>query len=233
MTENLKNVAVEVLSMSSTPPLIKKGRITCHGETYCEVVLDESESTIPVGTRVIVDAGKKHPLRIMGQIVEASGPSIRVEPERVLKPDKRDFPRMQGGIRVRYRVITEGTNPSAVSAWIDGGDSLENGESWHEPDPFMDFSGSGLKFEDQLNCKVGDSLLMELQVPLSQEVWRATSRVVRIDALPPVDKDELDDVKRELSPTHQIAVQFTRIPQGAIEAIGAFTLRIQNALLKS
>jgi len=231
--ENFKNAPVEVLCMSATPPLIKKGKITCHGETYCEVLLDESEATIPVGTRVIVDGGEETPLRITGQIVEASGPSFRVEPERIIQPDKRDFPRIQGGIHVRYGVVAEGASQASVSAWIDGGELPVEVGDWQEPDPFMDFSGSGLKFEDQLNCKVGDELLMELQVPPSQEVWRATSRVVRIDPMSPVEKDELDDVKRELAPTHQIAIQFIHLPQGATDAISAFMLRIQNALLTS
>ena len=39
--------------------------------------------------------------------------------------------------------------------------------------------------------------------------------------------------KEEPVPTHQVAVQFVDLPTEATEALTAFAMRIQNALLKT
>jgi hypothetical protein len=233
MLDKLKNAPVEVLCMSLTTPVIKKGRITCHGDGFCEVALDGNEAPLEGGTSVIVDAGPETGVRIKGQVVAVSGSRFRVESERLVLPDKRSFPRVMGGIRVRYRVVSGKGAKAAASAWLKGDDKPRAEGEWWEPDPFMDFSGSGLKFDDRLHCKVGDELLLQLQVPPGREVWRATARVVRLDPLPPPAQDELDEIQRELAPTHQIAIQFVELPPEASEALSAFTLRVQDALLAS
>ena len=230
--QDLKNASVEILCMSVTPPLIKKGRITCQGNDFCEVILDETESELELGTQIILDGEPENELRMTGMVVEVSGSKFRVETDRVVLSDKRSFPRMQGGIRVRYRVLSGRGSKAVSSAWLNGDEAPGREGDWWEPDPFMDFSGSGLKFDDQLHCAVEDSLLLELQVPSSEGCWHATARVVRIEPIPPEEKDDMDDVRRELAPTHQIAVEFIHIPKEATEAIATFTLRIQSALLR-
>lgn len=230
--EDLKNAHVEILCMSVTPPLIKKGKITCHGDDFCEVVMDETDSTLELGIHVVLDGEPENDLRMTGMVVEVSGSRFRVETGRVVPSDKRSFPRMQGGIRVRYRVLTGKQRKAVSTAWLNGEEAPGKEGDWWEPDPFMDFSGSGLKFDDQLHCKEGDTILLELQIPRSEERWHATARVVRTGPIPAEEKNDLDDVRRELAPTHQIAVEFLHIPKEATEAIAAFTLRIQSALLR-
>jgi hypothetical protein len=140
---------------------------------------------------------------------------------------------MYGGIHIRYRVLAADRAEATATAWVSGEAAAASEGDWREPDPFMDFSGTGLRFEDQLHCKINDLLLMELALPASEERWRATARVLRVDPIRPEDIEGRDEGKPEVAPTHQIAVEFESLPAGATEALTAFGMRIQDALLKA
>jgi hypothetical protein len=140
---------------------------------------------------------------------------------------------MYGGVHVRYLVLGAGAGEEDASAWVAGGDAPGEGGTWREPDPFMDFSGTGLRFEDQLHCKTEDRMLIELRLPSSEDLWRATARVVRVDSIRPEDFEARGEKKPGSVPTHQIAVQFVDLPADAAEALTAFGMRIQDALLKT
>jgi hypothetical protein len=229
----LQDVPVEIICLSVSPPVIRNGRVTCEGEGPCEVVLAEPEPRLEPGMRVVLDGGPDRDLRIKGLVTAIEGLRLRVETERVVPPDKRSFPRMYGGIYVRYRVLAAGEGEEDASAWVAGGDPAGEGGAWREPDPFMDFSGTGLRFEDQLHCKTEDRMLIELKLPSSEDLWRATARVVRVD---PIRRDDLEGQKEdggEVAPSHQIAVEFMELPTEATEALTAFAMRIQDALLKT
>ena len=229
---NLSNVPVEVLCLSSTPPLIEKARITCCESGVCEVLLDKSETALQAGMQVVLNSGPDNTLRIMGVVVEMAGSRMRVKSKRVVRPDKRSFPRIYGGVHVRYQVLSGPESEARAAKWLAGNDGPASKGTWWEPDPFMDFSGSGLKFQDQLRCKVYDLLLLDLQVAPHKDHWHATARVVRVEPLPPDDLDVQDMEQQKDVPTHQIAVHFEELPQKAREALADFTLRIQNALLR-
>ncbi len=223
--KKLLNVPAEVLSLASDPPLIRPGRITCREDGFCDVQLDHDEPGFKQGMSVIVDAGEASELRVVGTIGEVQGTLLRVESGRVVRRDKRIFPRMFGGIRLRYLV----TDPSQVASWMEG--SAVDSDGWREPDPFMDFSGSGLKFEDGEHCKAGDTLLMELSIPATEGSFRATASVVRVI---PISEEEREHAERDPGapiPTHEIAVHFLELPSEAVEALMAFTLRVQGALI--
>jgi hypothetical protein len=95
----------------------------------------------------------------------------------------------------------------------------------------MDFSGSGLKFEDQERCAAGDTLLLELSVPPSDVWFRATAVVVRLLPIPPEEREMTERGDDGPAPTHQVAVHFTNLPAEAVEALMEFTLRVQDALI--
>ncbi len=95
------------------------------------------------------------------------GCRLQVKTERVVDSDKREFPRLQGGLSVRYRVLADREAGRSSKAWLAGEDLPPGDGEWREPDPFMDFSGSGLRFDDQLVCEEEDLLLVEMQVPPS------------------------------------------------------------------
>jgi hypothetical protein len=75
-------------------------------------------------------------------------------------------------------------------------------------------------------------VLVELQVPPGEGRWRATAQVVRVEPLRPEELEALDEDQRKRGATHQIAIHFVDLPKEAREALAAFTLRIQNALLR-
>ena len=223
----MQDVPVEIICLSVTPPLIRSGRMTCHPDGSCELLLEEAEPRLQPGMRVVLEGGPDRPVRMKGLVVRREGRLLRVETERVVPPDKRSFPRMYGGIHVRYRVLAEGEGDAAVRAAGEGGE-------WREPDPFMDFSGTGLRFEDRLCCKPKDLLLLELALPSSERRWRVKARVVRVEPIRPEDLERRDrETGREPAATHQIAVQFVDLPADATEALTAFAMRIQDALLKA
>jgi hypothetical protein len=228
----LQDVPVEIVCLSVTPPVLRKGRATCHEGGPCEVVLEEPEPRLEPGMRVVVDGGPDRAFRIKGLIAAIAGNRMRLETERVVPADKRSFPRMHGGIHVRYRVLKAGEAGAVSSRWVSGERTpLKEGE-WREPDPFMDFSGTGLRFEDELHCKPEDLLLIELALPSSKESWHATARVVRVDPIRAEDLEGSVEDKGKGTATHQIAVQFVVLPLEATEALTAFAMRIQDALLK-
>ncbi len=229
----LQEAPVEIICLSVTPPVIRRGRVTGQEEGRCELVLEEPEPRLEPGMRVVLEGGPDREVRIKGLVAEREGRRLRVDTQRVVPPDKRSFPRMYGGIHVRYRVLSAGEGETMAAAWASGDDAPGKEGEWREPDPFMDFSGTGLRFEDQLKCRTNDMLLMELALPGSEKRWNATARVVRVDPIRPEDLEGHDEEHRNKVPTHQIAVQFTHLPTGATEALTAFAMRIQDALLKA
>ncbi|MEW6441286.1 MAG: PilZ domain-containing protein [bacterium] len=232
-----KPVSVEVLCLSMSPPLIQKGKLMSLGEDTGEVILDEAAPALQPGIRVVLEDGRAG-VRLMGTVKEAQGTRLLVETGRAVRPDKRGFPRLPGGICLRYLALSAGEERLS-ERWMNREDPEKLGGDWREPDPFMDFSGSGLRFEDELVCKVGDLLLLELRVPPSEQRWRAKARVVRVEPTVPgnadaEDREEMEKGekgRRKRVATHQIAVEFEDLPREAREALTAFTLRIQNALL--
>jgi hypothetical protein len=230
--DDFSDVSAQVLCLSATPPLIKTARIVRSGTGETELDLEDPEPGLVEGLHVVLVGGERKPFRIMGVIQGVAGRRVQVKTERVVDTDKRDFPRLQGGISVRYRVLTDRESEASAAAWVSGKGLSAGEEAWREPDPFMDFSGSGLRFDDQQVCREGDLILVEMQVPPSGNRWRATARVVRLTPIRTEEQEDQDEETRKRTPTHHIAVKFEQVPAEATEALAAFTLRIQDALLK-
>ena len=228
----LSNIPVEVLCLSAEPIIIRNGHLTTSEPGLFTVSLEEIEPALKPGMRVVLAGIPENPLRINALITGISENRLTAKTIREVREEKRDFPRLYGGIKVRYRVVKKEEDSSLIKAWVDGDDSLSQKGEWHEPDPFMDFSSSGLKFEDQPRCTAGDILLLEIQVPTSKDRWHATARVVRVEAIP---QDQADPLSKEAadndSTNCQIAIHFQALPNDAAEAIAAFSLKIQDALL--
>lgn len=138
--------------------------------------------------------------------------------------DRREFARSCGALRVRYRPARD----VDVVAWLAGA-PVDNG--WLRPDPFMDFSGSGLKFHHDTSVAQGDALLVEVSIGSSHRVHRLTARVVRVDEIPPAERDETPWEEGASIPSHAIAVHFDRVAPETTEALVRFGERIQEALL--
>ena len=212
---------VELVCTHQTPPAILQAVATWFdGETY-RVTLDTPESPSPaLGDRVILDFGENESPRILAVVTERSGGALTLSIRRSQPRDKREFPRMHGGITLRYTTAS----PGDAAAWYQRGEAPA-GATWGTPDPFMDFSASGLKFEDTARCEAGDLLLLELEVPTAEGRWRGVARAVRVSPIDP------EDIELSAPATHHIAVEFQQLPAEAIEALMTFTLHLQGVLL--
>jgi len=221
----LLDVPVEVLFLAADPPLMARGRVTCRDAESCDVLLEAHEHGFAEGMQVIVDAGEATDLRVVGSIAFVQENLLHVQSRTVVPRDKRIFPRTWGGIKLRYQVA----QGEQVRPWLDRGVAAST--VWYEPDPWMDFSGSGLKFEDLERCAPDDTLLLDLSIPPRDVRYRASARVVRLLPIPPEEQAMIEREEGQLLPTHQVAVQFLELPSEAIEALMDFTLRVQDALI--
>ena len=116
--KELRDAPVEIICLSVSPPVFRRGRATCGEEGSCEVILEEPETRLEPGMRVVLEGGPDRDVRIKGRLVGVEGTSLRVETERVVPPDKRSFPRMYGGIHLRYRVLAGKEGEAIASAWL-------------------------------------------------------------------------------------------------------------------
>ncbi len=151
-----------------------------------------------------------------------SGANLLVKVTRVPVSDQREFPRMHGGISLRYHILAR-TNPEAASeAWLRG---AEPPAQEFEPDPFMNFSVTGLAFDDIESCRANDLLGFVITIPHEPHTWRGVASVIRVWRIP---IDERDDT---IPATHRIGVTFVDLPDDARAALGRHTERIQEAWL--
>ena len=231
--ESLSDLPIEVLCLSATPILIRNGQITSVEPGVFDVVLDNPEPSLNAGMRVVLAGGPKSTIRMNALVTDISENRLRVKTIRQIQPEKRAFPRLYGGLNVRYQVIEKKDEATAPAAWLAGDRRLSEKGVWHEPDPFMDFSSAGLKFEDRDTCQAGDILLLELKIPSVEEASHVTAQVVRVEPIPQDQIEETEGDEKESAVTHQIAIKFLAISDEAAEALASFTLKIQDALLRT
>lgn len=140
--------------------------------------------------------------------------------------ERRDFARVFGGITLLYQVAASSDDLTA-KRWMESGEGAAS--EWHTPDPFMDFSGSGMRFQHVPNCKSGDMLLMEFKVPGSEEWHRAIGDVVRVLDIPEEQRDDEPYEDGLPIPTHWIAVHYRAIAASTVRSLLSFTERVQEA----
>ena len=116
------------------------------------------------------------------------------------------------------------TSECDAKEWLGGGD-IDGAARWHTPDPFMNFSISGLCFEDHAHCRCGDKLLVEIAFPGQSRKWRATAEVV---GLSPIPEDERLAFGDDEAKTHRIAVEFVALPPELLDAVLERTNELQS-----
>jgi hypothetical protein len=216
-------ISVDLMALKAVPPVFLKGRAVFDTPRSCTVDLLSDAPGLRVGLDLVLDAAAEAGCRVVGTITEVEARRIRVSVDHMVRTDLRVFPRMWGGISVRYRAAT---SPDEANPWLRG-EGLAG--TWHCPEPYMDFSASGLRFEDAETCRKDDLVLLEFRVPFHDPAWRATARVVRIA---PLSADDLEDVDPDVPrPTHEVAVQFVEVPPEAVDALVDFTGRLQEVFV--
>jgi hypothetical protein len=195
------------------------------GATVARVDGDEIEVTLagdvalPAGARLIVEGprGTAEP-RVIAHVIERAGSRVRLRSVRVARPDAREYPRVLGRVPFRYG---PSPGPEAAAAWMRG-EPVAGAD--RAPDPLVNFSATGLAFDDTLpGARPDDRLLMELSVPQEGGPWRCVAKVVRVIAVPEEERDVGE---------HRIAVFFETIPTAATEALARYTVRMQDLLLE-
>ncbi len=195
------------------------GQVT-HQDTQSVLVDVAGEaSRLSTGDRVVIAYEDADLGRVSGTIegIEdtASGQQIQIACASQHDRDKRDFPRMVAGLPIRYRVAA---GDAEVAAWKSGEPVAEDG--WFTPDPFMNFSVGGLRFEADTSVVSNDLLLVDFAVSEAGPRWRLTARVIRVF-----------EPENESESTHPIAVAFVFMTDAANEALSELTLKIQETLL--
>jgi hypothetical protein len=138
--------------------------------------------------------------------------------------DRRYWPRMHGGVSAAYRLIQPDDWAAESEAWL--GSVGVPPAGWHEPDPFMELSVGGLRFDDVEDAKVGDLALLSVRLPTSSTIWHATARVVRVDEIPAKEREDAEDGARQR--TRRVAIEFLTINPKAIDALFEYTELLQN-----
>ena len=169
---------VSLVLTGRMPPAVVLGDFVRFLGTTCVVRLgDDAPDLAPDETLVLEFADPKHAL-IQGQVDAVEGCEIRLTIERFKPRDQREFPRVEGGLEVEYRLAP--AEEALLDAWMDEGAAPPDGSPWRRPNPFMDLSASGLGFEDEDPPADGDRLLVSFSLPGQGIPWRAVGRVVRV-----------------------------------------------------
>jgi hypothetical protein len=219
-------VPVEVVCTSGEVPFVAEGRISRFAEGTYVIELDRDATRLEPGHAAILNFLDGTTPRVIARITEVRGNEMTCTQQKVREREKRAFPRLHGGLPVRYRVAGHGPAAEALlAAWMRGDAGPGDEGDWYRPDEFMNFSVTGLRFEAPAVAEEGDALLLELGVRGRKERWRCSASIVRIFDIP---EDEQDP---ETGYKHRFAVNFVEIPPAAQEALSEMTLDIQEALI--
>lgn len=212
---------VELLCLTSDGPLMFEGRARYGADDdQIEVDLSAPASEKLQGSQAIITFPVKGAPRLTAQIIHAEGNRLSLTSPRLRPRDKRLYPRLYGNIPLSYRAHHSAEGELSVHRWLAGSTHDGPQPPLRTPEPFMNFSVSGVCFEDTIPFEKDALVLMELGVGELPGRWRATGRVVRVERLPDGD-----------TPLYSIAVNFETLPDAAMQALSDFTLTIQEALL--
>ena len=208
------SVAARIICASGKTPIMANGTLLSRAETEVTVQCDASAAAIEQGAKVVLtfDEGGERWTGVVDTVENHDGNiHLRVVAPNAHTSDKRDYPRLHAGLPIRYRVGT----PNDASDWLTG-TAVE--DHWHTPDPYMNFSVSGLRFEVTEDIREGQLLLISLRIGESESVWRTTATVIRV-------------FEGDASTHRTAAVSFKHLPDDALSALSDLTLQIQETLI--
>jgi hypothetical protein len=216
---------VRVLSTSSEVPVMVNGTVSNDTESALVVHCSSEASALSSGCKVVLTFNDGTD-KISGTVtnVQPMGEhnfNVEISKETVHQRDMRDFPRLWAGLPIRYQNAAQsGTDTEAVrSAWNAG--AATDGV-WYTPDPYMNFSVGGLRFNAPPSVKESDVLLIELCLVEGGTTWRTTGKVMRV----------FDDLhETDQGPQNSVAVAFIDLPSDALDELSNLTLQIQDTLL--
>ena len=189
-----------------------QGRIVRHDGNVVWVRL--GDGALAEGEAVCLQTGNSAPW-LYGKVIGDDDPGVKIHIDGSHTPDRREFSRVWGPLHMRYQISTPEGFELASLRWLRNAQGV--GPSWMRPPMFMDFSGSGARFEvrGKADCKAEDCLLLGIRIPGDETEHRLTARVVRL-----LDNDT------------QVAIHFEDASEGSIAALVDFAERIQEQLVE-
>ena len=221
-------VAVDIVNVSSPTLRTRSGTVVRFSDGAYDIDLEDDAPDLEVGSRLVLNLREGARRRVTATIRSRDGLRLLAEEHRATVPDNRDYPRLAGGVPLRYRLADPTRVDTEVDRWMSGEDDPAHPSVWRTPDPFMNFSVTGLRFDDEALVASGDILLCEIGIGASSERWRAVANVVRVAELAPGEREQ---VVGERYATHSIAVHFIALPPDAGDALTHYAIRLQRAQL--
>lgn len=204
-----------ILCAQGDLPIMVEGTITTEDQNGISIACGDDAKALELGAKVVVNVADEDGTRrcvVDSNDVDPSGSrTVGLSHQAIHESDKRDYPRLHAGLPLRYRTVSS----SEATAWTSG-DPI--GGDWVEPDPYMNFSVGGLRFDCTDGLEQGSLVALELQVGEEGKMWNLTATVVRIF-------DAVGDRPRSA------AVSFENLPGAARDALSELTLQIQESLL--
>ena len=211
------SVAIRIFSAQGEVPVMVDGTLGQQGDGVAELLCSDDAAKLSTGTKVVLtitgEAEKRTGMITALAPSTNGGFTVSFEDSERYSSDKRDFPRLHAGLPIAYRQADAGH----AAKWLSG-ESIDG--DWTEPDPYMNFSVGGLRFDAQHELEPGNLLIIKLQVGDSGPVWRTSARVVRVF-----------EVASDSDAVCSVAVSFETLPPEARDALSELTLQIQETLL--
>jgi hypothetical protein len=212
-------LSVQLVSIAGGTPIAANGQAKMRSPEVIELDVGEDLSHLKDGDRVILSFPGAELPRMEAVIRDIQGSRLLCSTERLREAERRDYPRLHGGVPLRFQVVRGPGSYELVAGWLEGSDEALTSGEWIEPDEFMNFSVTGLAFDGDDSARPNDLLLLEMRLRNKPDSLRATARVIRVYPLNDKDSDH----------THRIAVQFEDLPEPVRRALADMTLDIQDS----
>lgn len=174
-------------------------------------------SGITLNTKAILNFPLDKSPMITTEVDHIQDNKLQLSLSRIHERDKRAFPRHYGNIPLFFRVLEDTEEELVTRQWK--ANVIDVDESWSRPEPFMNFSVSGVSFENSEAAAVGQVALVEFCVGQDTTKWRGLARVVRCRLL------------SQKESRYEIAIHFEFLPEEAVMLLSEFTLSIQEAMM--
>jgi len=207
---------VDALCLTSDGPLWLHGHASETSDGRIELALASPISDPLEGSKIIVTSPENTSPMITMYVERKHNLSLFLRVDKIHPRDQRLFPRHFGHVPMRYRLTEFEEGELLLYRWKREG--IDPGGDWRSPEPFMNFSVSGVSFECATPADLGQQALVELGVGNGENRWYIIAEVAR--CLPVEDRK-----------LFEIALQFKDIPMEARNALSELTLSIQDALL--